>query len=108
MTSESDREELDSIRAKWERSGYAPWKDDAFRVLRIAEDALDAARPRVVETEAELEALPEGSVVRNEEDVCEKLAGGWGEWYRVGDEMSFPVTLIQLPATVLFMGGDGE
>ena len=69
------------------------------------------SKPRTVNSAAELDALPVGSVVRELEDapsVFEKVAYEEGEtgWEMPGDLHWYTPVEIALPATVLFTPGD--
>lgn len=73
--------------------------------------ALQKALPRTVNSAAEMDALPVGSVVRELEDapsVFEKVAYEEGEtgWEMPGDLHWYTPVEIALPATVLFTPGD--
>ena len=61
MTEETKRE-LARIRSRWEHSGYARWKDDAFRALEIAEELIDARR--LSESEELADVVEEASAIR--------------------------------------------
>lgn len=74
-------------------------------------ELLSPPKPRTVNSAAELDALPVGSVVRELEDapsVFEKVAYEEGEtgWEMPGDLHWYTPVEIALPATVLFTPGD--
>lgn len=70
---------------------------------------LGYSRPRVVETEAELDALPEDSIVL---DACgcayRKDGPGRTVWLGFGDEGTLDWTCVDLPAAVLWMPGEAK
>jgi len=49
-------EELIRIREKWEHDGYHPWKDDAFKALKIAE-RMEAERDTALAVLAKMDTL---------------------------------------------------
>lgn len=102
MTSESDRE-----------AAYHAWINTPLPAhpSNLAfyagwDAALGAARPRVVETVEELETLPLESVVRTPSHVVnERMVDGWA---MTDHHRTWKSDEIELPAQVLFVGGDGE
>ena len=86
------------------------WANTGAEAAKHIEEVLGWSKPRTVNSAADLDALPVGSVVRELDDapsVFEKVAcedeTGWEmpgdlHWYTPGE--------IALPATVLFTPGD--
>lgn len=69
-------------------------------------DAIWAAgyrRPQQVTTVEELDALPENTVIRDSEPATMQLMDG--KWWSVGSGNPWEVGMIDLPATVLHVGG---
>lgn len=62
---------------------------------------LDAARPRVVDTEEARDALPVGVVVRSASGTIAKRTAKWGAWV-VGVSIDYRWDKLQLPLTVLW------
>lgn len=77
----------------------------------LADDIAAVVRPRIDSIE-QLDALPDGSVVRAREGaIFEKvtLYTGPGEpWWRSGSDVECATTQISLPATLLYTTGDTE
>ncbi|AVP41727.1 hypothetical protein I5H14_gp071 [Mycobacterium phage Batiatus] len=88
-----------------------PW----LRRRRDAEDVAELIAQLVyprIETVEQLDALPEGSVVRNDESrIFEKggevsLMELYGPWFTPGCEVPDPSEALTLPARVLYSGLD--
>lgn len=71
----------------------------------LAEEIIAAGfhRNRTIETEEELEALPDGSIVRDSWGIT--LTKDYESWYRT---LADDPDEVELPATVLWEPGDGD
>jgi len=80
-----------------------------FNLLANLADALEAAQPRTVTTVEELDALPDGSVIRTVGNeiwavYVKDSEAGWDDrvWLRVAAEIPFQRTIDHLPALILY------
>lgn len=99
----NERDELSAVITSAEAARYKLYEHD---VEDIAETILAAGyrKPRVVTNAAELDALPEGSVILcNDGDDSAQAAGG-GYWYLWGGDIALESAEIATPATVLHEG----
>lgn len=118
MSSEqSDREALREVIGQEVRElADAIFDDDSLALPTDADDATESiinrivslgfTRPRVVETEAELDALPPRSIVRDASHWVAEAFPVAGRWIRTGESEPWRSDEIALPTTVLFLGGD--
>lgn len=99
-------------------TSYGGWQNELRKAFdrwlaQHDREVLDAAKPRVIETADELEALPVGSVVLDSDDAPEGRTA-WtveedetGRWWRNGElALNANSLLLFGPVTVLWEGGE--
>lgn len=84
------------------------WQGSRYDTKGVTFDLIEAGyrRPRTIDTQSGLDALPEKSVIRDAYGfVAEKDRKPYSDWYATGDDE--PFLSIEFPVTVLWEASDG-
>jgi len=106
MTTPTELIKRARIRLEWLETRWEA--DDEVEVFTAVVDALEAARAKTVSTEAELAALPVGSVIRDRYGDVLELRGSLWCGYESRPMPTDYVARKWLPATILFAPTETE